>query len=222
MGFTVNSWQLVTCSCVVHEYFDSDLPPEQQVRTFFAVENTCAEHAALIGLDNGPPDWVQPDHTVEAENAARFALYDAALEANETKNLQSVAGKPPEIIAQIQSTLTKIKQEREVRYANMFQPQNAKAISKAIYSSGREENERWDNSIQTIIDNGPAGLYDIVEGGTARVIKKSIIVNFSWSGTVPNRVLTITVVNFTLTNNQRTTIQNRLNTIFGVGKVILG
>jgi hypothetical protein len=222
MGFTVNSWQLVTCSCVVHEYFDSDLPPAQQVRTFFGVENACAEHAALIGLDRGEPDWVQPDHTVEAENAARFALYDDAIEANRIRNLQDVANKAPEKLAEFQAIHAKIKQEREERYANIFQPNNVRAISKAVFDSGKEENLRWDNSIQTIIDNGPAGLYDIVEGGTARVIKKSIIVNFSWSGTVPNRVLTITVANFTLTNNQRTTIQNRLNTIFGVGKVVLG
>jgi len=83
-----------------------------------------------------------------------------------------------------------------------------------------EENPRKNQSLQAILDNSPTtSLYDIVNGN--RQLKASIGFNFSWSGTAPNRVLTISFTGITLTTQQKNTIQSALNTRFGVGKVVL-
>jgi hypothetical protein len=91
--------------------------------------------------------------------------------------------------------------------------------AQAIYNAVNEENPRKNMSLQQMLDTGPNTLYDIVNGN--RQFKNGISVNFVWTGTAPNRVLTLTVAGITLTGAQRTTIQNALNTRFGVGKVVL-
>lgn len=83
-----------------------------------------------------------------------------------------------------------------------------------------EENPRKNLTYQGILDNSPtANLYDIVNG--TRQLKAGITFNFSWSGTAPNRVLTISYTGITLTTQQKNSIQTWLNSNFGVGKVII-
>jgi len=82
-----------------------------------------------------------------------------------------------------------------------------------------EENPRKNIAHQLILDNGPTALSDLVEG--TRQLKAGITINFSWSGTAPNRVLTISYTGITLTTNQKNQIQTFLNNRFGSGKVLI-
>ena len=82
-----------------------------------------------------------------------------------------------------------------------------------------EENPRKNNALKGCLDNGPAALFDTIDG--TRQLKGNITYNWSWSGTAPNRVLTISFTGITLTTQQRNTLQTALNTLFGVGKVVI-
>jgi hypothetical protein len=85
----------------------------------------------------------------------------------------------------------------------------------------RDENKRGaGNVFAEILDKGPSTLYDISADGT-RTFKNGITVSWAWSGTVPNRVLTVTVTGITLTQTQRNNITTFLNNRFGVGNVVL-
>ena len=106
---------------------------------------------------------------------------------------------------------------------------NFKSISKCsvhsaqadqtAYNTVFEENPRKNITRQLCLDNGPAALFDTIDG--VRQFKNGISYNFSWSGVAPNRVLTISFTGITLTTQQRTTIQNVLNNRFGAGKVTI-
>lgn len=97
------------------------------------------------------------------------------------------------------------------------------ATKEDVYGVLMEENPRKNRAHQHILDNGPASLYDLGgEDGTTKLLKKGITINWSWTGTAPNRILTLTITGITLTTQQRTAVQNALNTRFGTGKVILG
>jgi len=88
-----------------------------------------------------------------------------------------------------------------------------------VWNALKEENPRKNNALQHILDNGPAGLSDIV--GSTKILKQGITYNFSYSGIAPNRVLTVSFTGITITPAQKTTAQTFLNNKFGVGKVIL-
>ena len=89
----------------------------------------------------------------------------------------------------------------------------------SAYSTVLDENPRKNLSLLTCLENGPTALFDTIDG--TRQLKGNITFNWSWSGTAPNRVLTISFTGITLTTNQRNTIQTFLNNRFGVGKVTL-
>lgn len=90
-----------------------------------------------------------------------------------------------------------------------------------------EENGRKNNSIQAIVDAFPSLLSTTgAAGGGLKTFdvngdRNVISVNFAWSGTAPNRVLTLTPVGFTLTTSQKNAAQNKANQLFGVGKVVI-
>lgn len=88
-----------------------------------------------------------------------------------------------------------------------------------VFNVVNEENPRKNKAIQIILDNGPSTLYDIV--GTVRVLKPTISVTHTWTGTAPNRVLRLTITGSTLTTAQKNTITAAFNTLFGTGKVVL-
>ena len=82
-----------------------------------------------------------------------------------------------------------------------------------------EENPRKNIAIQNIIDRFPVQLSSTgLVGGS---LKDGINIDFSLSGIIPNRVLSIDVTGITLTAIQKTNVQNTLDTRFGIGKVIL-
>lgn len=83
-----------------------------------------------------------------------------------------------------------------------------------------KENRRKNDVLQATLDNGPTGLFDLTtEGG--RTLKNGISFNWTWSGTAPNRILTISFIGITLTNAQKNAIRNILNNRFGIGNVVL-
>ena len=88
-----------------------------------------------------------------------------------------------------------------------------------VWNSIKEENPRKNNALQHILDNGPTSLYDLA--GSSKVLKAGITFNFSWSGTAPNRVLTVSFTGITITPAQKNTAQAFLNNKFGVGKVVV-
>ena len=89
------------------------------------------------------------------------------------------------------------------------------------YTTVLDENPRKNITLGLCMDNGPAALFDTNTDGSKQ-LKNGISYNFSFSGTAPNRVLTISFTGITLTNQQKNTIQTVLNNRFGVGKVIFG
>jgi hypothetical protein len=99
-------------------------------------------------------------------------------------------------------------------------PVHSSLSDSEAYAVLTEENPRKNNTLQSALDNGPTALYDINPDG-ARVLKQNITYNFSWSGTVPNRVLTISFTGINLTTQQKNAIQNFLNNKFGSGKVVI-
>jgi hypothetical protein len=88
-----------------------------------------------------------------------------------------------------------------------------------VFQTVLEENPRKNHSINEILQNAPAAMFDIDAESGQRVFKRGITVDFAWSGIAPNRTLTLTVTGITLTANQKTAIQNKLDTRFGAGKV---
>ena len=99
-------------------------------------------------------------------------------------------------------------------------PAHSSLTNAEVYSVLTEENPRKNQSLRNILDNSPTtALYDIING--IRELKPSIVFNFSFSGTAPNRVLTISFTGITLTTQQKNTLQTALNTRFGSGKVLI-
>lgn len=103
-------------------------------------------------------------------------------------------------------------------------PAHSALADKPAYDSVIEENPRKNNSLQTCLDNGPAGLYDISPTDGTHQLKNGITFNFSWSGNAPNRVLTISFTTSgggALTTQQKNSVQTFLNNRFGSGKVLI-
>lgn len=97
------------------------------------------------------------------------------------------------------------------------------ADNNTAFSAVDAENKRKNQSFDEILQNAPnTNWYDIDSATGARVLKKNITLRWTWSGTSPNRVLTLFFDGITLTTTQRTTLQNRLNTRFGTGNIVLG
>ena len=86
------------------------------------------------------------------------------------------------------------------------------------YTTCMEENTRKNIALQVALDNGPSTLYDL--SGTTRTLKPTVTYTYSWSGTSPNRTLTIGF-SVALTTTQKTTIRTALNTRLGTGKVLI-
>jgi hypothetical protein len=95
------------------------------------------------------------------------------------------------------------------------------ATHSAAFNSVIDENTRKNQGLQTALDNGPTSLFDVQADGVSRTLKNGITYSWTFSGTAPNRVITVTFTGISFTTNQRNAIQNRLDTKFGVGKVVL-
>jgi ABC-type transporter MlaC component len=102
------------------------------------------------------------------------------------------------------------------------------ATDSTKYSTVVDENTRKNHTLGLALDNGPASLFDESndtdnDGNTVtvRTLKRSITFNWSWTGTGASRVLNVTFIGISLTNQQKNTIRNILNNRFGIGKVII-
>jgi hypothetical protein len=85
-----------------------------------------------------------------------------------------------------------------------------------------DENPRKNLSLDEILQNAPStAWYDIDATSGTRVFKKGITIDWTWSGTAPNRSLALTITGITLTTQQRNTLQTRLNNKFGINKVTI-
>jgi len=105
-------------------------------------------------------------------------------------------------------------------YINKCPAHTVLATDQDRWNAVFEENPRKNQAYQHILDNSPTtSLYDIVNG--TRQLKNGITFSWSWSGTAPNRVLTISYTGITLTTAQKNSIQTFLNTRFGAGKVLI-
>lgn len=93
------------------------------------------------------------------------------------------------------------------------------------YSCVLDENNKKNKTLQTSLESAPNQLADVFTGedGVTQYyqLKNNIIFSFSFSGTAPNRVLTVTFIGVTLTNQQKNAIQNKLNNLFGTGNVVI-
>jgi hypothetical protein len=96
------------------------------------------------------------------------------------------------------------------------------ATNQDRYSCIFEENPRKNTAQQLILDSGPAQISDIING--VKVLKANLSFQLTWSGTPPNRLLTVAINDSNgnvLTTQQKGAIQTFLNNRFGVGKVVI-
>ena len=105
------------------------------------------------------------------------------------------------------------------RFVNVCSAHQGLGNDTARWNAVFEENPRKNTAHQLILDNGPTALSDLIDG--TRQLKANIAITFTWSGTAPDRVLTISYTGITLTTNQKNSIQTFLNSRFGVGKVLI-
>jgi hypothetical protein len=87
-----------------------------------------------------------------------------------------------------------------------------------VWNCVKEENPRKNIAHQLLLDNSPSTVFDLDTDGN-RIFKKGISVNWTWTGTAPNRLLTIVVTGIVLTTNQKNAIQAKLNERFGINNV---
>ena len=87
-----------------------------------------------------------------------------------------------------------------------------------------DENRKKNNSLQYILENAPAKLADqfVDENGTVYLeIKGGIVFNYRFDGTAPNRILYISFLGANLNQNEKNSIQTKLNQRFGTGIVVI-
>lgn len=89
-------------------------------------------------------------------------------------------------------------------------------IASAISDHGRRKN----HLLADILARFPGALGKTDENGNL-VFKDDRTIVWSFSGTADSRVLNISFTGVTLTNAQKTTLQNAANSRFGAGKIII-
>jgi hypothetical protein len=89
-----------------------------------------------------------------------------------------------------------------------------------IFNNLFVENAQTSESHNIIVANAPASFIDINTNGTV-TLKKNIVVTWSWTGVVPNRVLNIGISGISLTTNQKNVIQTKLDERFGITNVVI-
>ena len=99
-------------------------------------------------------------------------------------------------------------------------PEHQGGTESTVWNTVNEENPRKNKAVGEIIERAPDIYVDIAQNGT-RTLKAGITIDFAWTGTAPNRIIKMIVKGVTLPQNHFDALQDRLNTRFGVGKVIL-
>ena len=108
-----------------------------------------------------------------------------------------------------------------VQAENVCETHSVLANQAEVFNTLKDENPRRNKAFQHLLDNGPALLVDTDPVSGAKVLKPGIHIDFSFTGTPPNRVVVLTLTGITLTTNQKNNAQTFLNNKFGVGKVTL-
>lgn len=110
-----------------------------------------------------------------------------------------------------------------------------------VYNTIMDENQKKNNSLQVAVDTIPQSLADTVinpDGSTTNYLKSSVAYNWSFSGTAPNRTISITFTQLTtlnkrnptrkaaassplLTQQQKDQIQQTLDGIYGTGIILV-
>lgn len=225
MTIRITRWAPETCPCIIETQVDDSIPGSPV--TFLLMNTICAFHqvitptlTAAMELSNKSKnvlDLIERTKTRNIDNSMR-AIAD--IRQAKTKGLISsfLANRTErDLLKNHQEIVQHNKNITEEWQELVTRPQ---AFASNIYDIVNEENTRLSNAVQLSIDALPADLSQTgVSGGT---FKKGISVIFTYSGTAPNRILTVTFTGITLASGKRNTIQNGLNTRFGVGKVVLG
>ena len=90
-----------------------------------------------------------------------------------------------------------------------------------VWNTIQVENPRKNHAIKEILDRAPSSVWDLEDDGVTRKFKKGIEATFSFNGTAPNRIITITVTGIVLTTAQKNAVQTFLDNKFSPGKVTL-
>jgi hypothetical protein len=89
------------------------------------------------------------------------------------------------------------------------------------YDTVFEENKRKNGTIAELITRMQSDFGETDPQTGAITLKRGITVSWAWSGTAPNRVMTLTIKGISLTQNKLNQAKTFLDTKFGTGKVIL-
>lgn len=94
------------------------------------------------------------------------------------------------------------------------------AISDPVqrHTTVKTENNKKNDAHQLILDNAPASML-MTTGNGSVTLKRGVIIDFSWSGIAPDRVLMLTVTGVTLTQQQINKAQTVINNKFGINQV---
>lgn len=98
-------------------------------------------------------------------------------------------------------------------------PSQATTSDQQHYDRVLEESQRWNFTLGTALDNLTSQLADVDVATGSLTLKKNITFNWSFTGTFPNRVCTISFIGISLTNQQKNALQQKCNQLFGSGKV---
>lgn len=102
--------------------------------------------------------------------------------------------------------------------------QNLLPNAAVTYSCILDENQKKNNTLQLALDNLTSRIADTFineDGSTYVQLKNNIAFNFSFSGTAPNRVLTVSFLGAGLTTQEKNSLQTKLNNKFGAGVVLI-
>lgn len=92
------------------------------------------------------------------------------------------------------------------------------------YNTVMEENNRKANTFRESLQTLPADLADTImdDNGVVTVeLKPNLIFHFFYTGTAPNRVLTISFLNSNLNANKKNQLQKAIDNKIGAGKVVV-
>ena len=100
-------------------------------------------------------------------------------------------------------------------------PAHSSFADKQLWDIIWDENPRYSTTYDLITAHGPPGLYDTDTETGSKALKHNVGLNLTWSGTAPNRVLTIAITGANVTTAQKNTIRAAINAKIPGGKVVL-
>lgn len=189
-----------TCSCIIDVLID----PVTGDQSLFALRNICDIHMPIATAE---PDF-------ENKKTQALAKRYQDLEDNRQTNLDQIAAytdlqmSPAEKQGCI-ATIERLTAERKREYDLLLSKSNANLVFCAnVHDSVKEESGRFPK------------IYARVQSQFNLTDTQMQTITWSFSGTVPNRTITVNFGSL-LTTNQKNASQNWCDTNLGVGKVIV-